>query len=118
MNVKNSFYASALRYKLIISFVFILTSIVYQASSQPVIETIISLPDDASPRDLLYNPIDNKIYTANTPDLNRPGAATESVTIIDGSTNQVIKSIPTKKGSRDFCHNTRRGCFTHCRLED
>ena len=75
------------------------------ASAQSI-EEIIPLPNSAAPRDMLYNPIDNKIYSANTPDLNNPGAATESVCIIDGATNDVIRCIPMKKGSRDFCHNT------------
>jgi YVTN family beta-propeller protein len=70
------------------------------------VEAIVPLPANAAPRDLLYNPINNKIYSANTPDLNNPGAATESVSVINGATNTVITSIPMKKGSRDFCHNT------------
>jgi YVTN family beta-propeller protein len=79
---------------------------VYERIAAQRIEDVITLPNSAAPRDLLYNSIDNKIYSANTPDLNNPGPATESVSVINGATNQLITSIPMKKGSRDFCHNT------------
>ena len=80
--------------------------LIHNFISAQSIESIVVLTDNGAPRDLLYNPIDNKIYSANTPDLNNPGAATESVSVINGATNAVITSIPMKKGSRDFCHNT------------
>ena len=65
----------------------------------------IALPPPASPRDLLFNPISNKLYTANTPELGMPPA--ESVTIIDGATNTVITTLDMPAGSRDFCLNTQ-----------
>ncbi len=65
----------------------------------------IQLPTNASPRDLLFNPISNKLYTANTP---QPGApSTESVTVIDGATDAVIRTITMGAGPRDFCLNTQ-----------
>ncbi|MFN7832526.1 MAG: MopE-related protein, partial [Bacteroidota bacterium] len=57
-----------------------------------------------SARDLLYNPISNKIYTANTPQTGAPSP--ESVTISDGNTNSIITTIPMPAGPRDFCHNS------------
>ncbi len=69
------------------------------------IETTIKLPSPASARDLLYNPISNKIYTGNTPDAGMP--AMRSVTIIDGATNSIITTLQMPEGPRDFCHNTK-----------
>lgn len=43
------------------------------------IDTTITMPPQASARDLIYNPNSNKIYTANTPQTGNPGA--ESVSI-------------------------------------
>ena len=68
------------------------------------IETFIQLPPNASARDLIHNPISNKIYTANVPDVGMP--AQKSVTIIDGNSNNIIKTIQVPDGPRDFCHNT------------
>jgi len=65
----------------------------------------IPLPPSASPRDLLYNPISNKLYTANTPQAGAPSS--ESVTIIDGAKDAVIRTITVAAGPRDFCLNTR-----------
>lgn len=65
----------------------------------------IQLPTNASPRDLLFNPISNKLYTANTP---QPGApSSESVTIVNGATDTVIRTIEMGAGPRDFCLNTQ-----------
>jgi DNA-binding beta-propeller fold protein YncE len=68
------------------------------------IETTISLPAQASARDLIYNPISNKIYTANVPDVGMPSQ--RSVTIIDGQTNGILTTLQVPEGPRDFCHNT------------
>ena len=65
----------------------------------------IPLPPPASARDLLYNPIGNKLYTANTPELGMPPA--ESVTIIDGATNSIVVTLDVAAGPRDFCLNTQ-----------
>ena len=46
------------------------------------IETTITMPPQASARDLIYNPNSNKVYTANTPQTGNIGQ--NSVTIIDG----------------------------------
>ena len=68
------------------------------------IETTISLPPQASARDLIYDPDSNKIYTANVPDAGMP--VQKSVSIIDGSTNTIITTLEVPEGPRDFCHNT------------
>jgi YVTN family beta-propeller protein len=68
------------------------------------IETTIALPKPASARDLIYNPVNNKIYTANTNDQGMPDE--HSATIIDGATNTIIKTIPMAKGSREVEVNT------------
>jgi YVTN family beta-propeller protein len=68
------------------------------------IETAIALPKPASARDLIYNPVNNKIYTANTNDQGMPDE--HSATIIDGATNTIIKTIPMAKGSREVEVNT------------
>lgn len=79
------------------------TSIVGKGIAQSI-ETTISLPAQASARDLLYNPISNKIYTANVPDVGMPSQ--RSVTIIDGQTNGILTTLQVPEGPRDFCHNT------------
>ncbi len=68
------------------------------------IETTIAMPKPASARDLIYNPVNNKIYTANTNDQGMPEE--HSATIIDGATNTIIKTIPMAKGSREVEVNT------------
>jgi YVTN family beta-propeller protein len=68
------------------------------------LETTIQLPPQTSARDMIYNPISNKVYTANTPQTGAPSP--ESVTIIDGNTNSIITTLQMPAGSRDFCHNT------------
>ena len=70
------------------------------------LEATILLPGQASARDLLYNPISNKVYTANTPQPGQP--LVQSVTILDGATNAVLASLPMGDGPRDFCLNTQR----------
>jgi len=69
------------------------------------IETTITMPPQASARDLIYNPNSNKIYTANVPDVGMP--AQKSVTIIDGGSNSILTTIQVPEGPRDFCHNTQ-----------
>jgi DNA-binding beta-propeller fold protein YncE len=81
--------------------VFILSTFIIKAQE---IETVIDLPDQASARDLIYNPISNKIYTANIPDNGMPEQ--RSVSIIDGNTNLILTTIQVPEGPRDFCHNT------------
>lgn len=70
------------------------------------LEATIPLPAQASARDLLYNPISNKIYTANTPQVGQPPV--QSVTILNGATNTVLASPTVADGPRDFCLNTLR----------
>jgi len=70
------------------------------------LEATIPLPAQASARDLLYNPISNKVYTANTPQVGQPPV--QSVTILNGATNAVLASLTVADGPRDFCLNTSR----------
>jgi YVTN family beta-propeller protein len=91
-------------YSLFLSIVFDIFTFSKVAHAQ-FVETTIKLPSPASARDLLYNPISNKIYTGNTPDAGMP--AMRSVTIIDGSTNSVITTIQMPEGPRDFCLNQK-----------
>jgi len=66
--------------------------------------SFIPMPLDASPRDLLHNPISNKLYTANTPQPGAPSA--DSVTIINSDTNVILTTVSVATGPRDFCLNT------------
>ena len=70
------------------------------------LEATIPLPAQASARDLLYNPISNKVYTANTPQVGQPPV--QSVTILNGATNAVLASLTVADGPRDLCLNTSR----------
>jgi|LakMenEpi05Aug10_1017310.scaffolds.fasta_scaffold00341_1 YVTN family beta-propeller protein len=67
--------------------------------------SFIQMPLDASPRDLLHNPISNKLYAANTPQPGAPSA--DSVTIINSETNAIITILSMATGPRDFCLNTQ-----------
>ena len=52
------------------------------------LETNIAMPPQTSARDLVYNPLENKVYTANVADQGMPPM--RSVTIIDGATKTII----------------------------
>jgi YVTN family beta-propeller protein len=75
-------------------------------ASAQTLEATVPLPAQASARDLLYNPLNNKVYTANTPQVGQPPV--QSVTILNGATNAVIASPTVADGPRDFCLNTQR----------
>jgi uncharacterized protein (TIGR03437 family) len=63
------------------------------------VETTIPLP--SAPHSLYYNPSENKVYSAN-PDAN-------SVTVVDGATNQVLATLSLPKGPRAFGHDSHNG---------
>jgi len=57
----------------------------------------IHLPDSSAPRALCYNPQNNKIYCANR--------YSDTVTVIDGATNGVLRTIDVGDVPIALCHN-------------
>lgn len=67
---------------------------------QPVkVETTIPLP--SAPHSLFHNPVENKVYSANT--------EANSVTVIDGASNLVLATLPVPSGPRAFGHDPDQG---------
>jgi len=60
------------------------------------LETTIYLPDQSCPHGLCYNPHDNKVYCANH--------SSGNLIIIDGATNQVIKTLEVGGSPLAMCY--------------
>jgi YVTN family beta-propeller protein len=63
-------------------------------------ETTILLRDSSGPVALCYNRQNNKVYCANWYD--------DNVTVIDGGTNQVLRTVGVGGGPRDFRHSPQQ----------
>jgi len=56
------------------------------------------IPVGNTPTDILWNPVSNKVYTANS--------QSGTVTVIDGATNQVLATVPVASDPTFLCHNS------------
>ena len=76
------------------------SGVVPPPTSQPVtVEATIPLP--SAPHSLFYNPVENKVYSANI--------QANSITVVDGATNQVLATLPVPAGPRAFGHDWNEG---------
>jgi YVTN family beta-propeller protein len=71
----------------------------WSAASGQWPETTIPLPYGSYPRALCFNPLNNKIYSANR------GNAT--VTVIDGETNEIVTTVAVGASPYDLCYSSR-----------
>ncbi|MBN2538199.1 YncE family protein [candidate division WOR-3 bacterium] len=77
-------------------FALVLAALCAAAPAQ-FLETTIVLPDSSYPYGLCYNPVNDKVYCANMDG--------NTVTIIDGATNSIIRTLPAGLGPVDCRHN-------------
>ena len=84
------------KFKLLFLSLITIFSLLVTISYGQWLETTISV--GTNPYDLVYNSINNKIYSANW--------GTTNVTVIDGTTNSVITTIPIGSYPHSFCYNS------------
>lgn len=63
---------------------------------------IATIPVGDEPSALIYNPINNKIYCANSGTYSSMGT---TVTVIDGATDNILTTITVGNGPKAFAHN-------------
>jgi len=76
--------------------VILLGCLLVRAGRGQFLESVIPVGD--TPSDVLWNPVNNKVYTANS-----QGG---TVTVIDGATNQVLATVPVADDPTFLCHNS------------